>query len=85
MHASTQRRFCRSLLASGDTFACCIMQIIAGIVALRSLRSWFLEHDEEAANAFERPFDAPYEVEKVRSGVKSSVHDRMMMRIDGDI
>ena len=54
-------------------------------MALRSLRSWFLEHDEEAANAFERPFDTPYEVEKVRRGVKASVHDRMMMRIDGDI
>ena len=83
MHASIQRRFCRPLLASGDTLACCTVQVIAGILALRSLRSWFLEHDEEAADAFERLFDGPYEVEKVGREVQcSSACDQVMMRND---
>ncbi|CAK0784015.1 hypothetical protein CVIRNUC_007218 [Coccomyxa viridis] len=46
-------------------FAAAAVLIVAGIVASRSLRSWFLEHDEEAADAFERLLDGPYEVEKI--------------------
>ena len=49
---------------------------------MSSLRSWFLEHDEEAADVFQRGFDGPYEVEKVCRKVQFSVHDRMRMRND---
>ena len=69
-------------LASGDSLAYFTVQVVAGIVALRSLRSWFLEHDEEAAHAFERLLDGPYEVEKVCRIIQFSVHVQLRMRND---
>lgn len=42
------------------------VQVIASVVVIQHILSWFRKHDEDATNVIERVFERPDQPEKVR-------------------